>query len=139
MSRCRWDSIPDHLQSRVVMQSSGKVDVLPLVDASVQIPAEKHGVKMNKTEAAYYEILKREEEGSIILSQSVKLRLADNTWYTPDFLVFHRDGCDLAIEVKGGLIRDDAMVKFKIAREMYPIFRWKMMQKCKGEWREIRK
>jgi hypothetical protein len=66
--------------------------------------------------------------------EAVKLRLARNTWYTPDFLVirslpdptwwtpgqpreprvrleFH--------EVKGGFCRDDARAKFKIAAEQY--------------------
>jgi hypothetical protein len=47
------------------------------------------------------------------------------------------DGTVEMHEVKGGYIRDDALVKFKVARELYPQFRWRMWQYDKGEWRQV--
>lgn len=50
--------------------------------------------------------------------ESVKIRLADNTWYTPDFEVLTNEGIHIFYEVKGRWM-DDARVKFKTAAEMY--------------------
>ena len=93
---------------------------------------------MNKTEAAYAAHL------TLLtvewLFESVKLRLADRTWYTPDFLVIDR-GLALPVlafhEVKGGFIREDAWIKFKIAKELFPMFRFIAVQKTKDGWKEI--
>ena len=44
--------------------------------------------RMNKTEAAYAELLAARAHVGEILEfkfESLKLRLADRTWYTPDF------------------------------------------------------
>jgi hypothetical protein len=96
--------------------------------------------QMNKTEARYATRL----DGLIACGgvhshvfEGLKFRLADKTWYTPDFLVVLTDGRMELHEVKGGFIRDDAKVKYKVAREMFPMFGWRMMQWKQGEWREI--
>lgn len=86
---------------------------------------------MNKTEAAYALILEaRKRDGEIqdYLYEKVKLRLADNTFYTPDFFVLDKDGYVEFVEVKG-FLRDDALVKYKVAAEQYPWARWKMVRK----------
>jgi hypothetical protein len=51
--------------------------------------------------------------------EGVKLRLADNTFYTPDYAVMRSDGLMECHEVKG-FWQDDARAKVKIAAEMYP-------------------
>jgi hypothetical protein len=77
---------------------------------------------MNKTEQAYanrLEILKRTGFVLWYRFEGLKFRLADNTFYTPDFAVMLVDGFIECHEVKG-LWRDDARAKIKIAADMYP-------------------
>ncbi|MGE9659183.1 DUF1064 domain-containing protein, partial [Snodgrassella alvi] len=52
--------------------------------------------------------------------EGVKLRLADNTFYTPDYCVMRSDGMMEMHEVKG-FWQDDARVKIKVAADMYPL------------------
>ena len=77
---------------------------------------------MNKTEQAYADYLERLlRVGDIAWYrfEGVKLRLADNTFYTPDFAVMLGNGQMEMHEVKG-FWQDDARVKIKVAAEMYP-------------------
>jgi len=97
--------------------------------------------QMNKSEAAYgaqLELLKRAGEIQWYRFEGVKLRLADNTFYTPDFAVMSADGVMEMHEVKG-FWQDDARAKIKIAADMYP-FRFKAMtaraKKHGGGWEE---
>lgn len=76
----------------------------------------------NKTESAYEALLEaRRQAGTVAWYkfEGLKLRLADNTFYSPDFFVMLADGTLEAHEVKGHW-QDDARVKIKIAAEMYP-------------------
>lgn len=78
--------------------------------------------QMNKTEAAYAaELQARQVAGEVAWYrfEGIKLRLADNTFYTPDFAVMLADGQMEAHEVKG-FWRDDARAKIKIAADQYP-------------------
>ena len=66
--------------------------------------------------------------------ESVKFRLADATFYTPDFMVIAHD-CIEIVEVKGSYEREDARIKWKCAAEQFPWFRWivaRWMGKKKG-------
>lgn len=97
--------------------------------------------QMNKSEAAYgahLELLKRAGEIVWYRFEGVKLRLADNTFYTTDFAVMCADGVMEMHEVKG-FWQDDARAKIKIAAEMYP-FRFKAFKvrakKHGGGWEE---
>lgn len=91
---------------------------------------------MNKTEAAYaerLEMLRRAGEVAWWSFEAVKLRLADNTFYTPDFAVMLTGGLIEIHEVKGHW-EDDARVKIKVAAEQFP-FRFLAVQalpKSKG-------
>ncbi len=78
--------------------------------------------KMNQTEAAYAERLRALQHAGEILwhrFEGIKLRLADNTFYTPDFAVLAADGVMELHEVKG-FWQDDARAKIKIAADQYP-------------------
>lgn len=78
--------------------------------------------QMNKTEAAYAKTLEaRRVAGEVAWYrfEGIKLRLADNTFYSPDFLVMLADGSLEAHEVKGHWM-DDARVKIKVAADQYP-------------------
>ena len=95
---------------------------------------------MNKTERQYSEYL-----GDLVYSgevlwwrfEGLKLRLADNTFYTPDFAVLAKDFVMECREVKGHW-HDDARVKIKVAAAMYP-FRFMAVQavaaKNGGGWK----
>lgn len=77
---------------------------------------------MNQTEAAYGQHLERRKAAGEIAwykFEGIKLRLADNTFYTPDYAVMATDGVMEIHEVKG-FWQDDARVKIKVAAELYP-------------------
>lgn len=79
--------------------------------------------EMNQTEARYAAYLAdRQRTGDILWFkfEGVKLRLADNAFYTVDFFVLVADGTLEAHEVKGGLWQDDARLKIKVAQDLYP-------------------
>jgi hypothetical protein len=78
--------------------------------------------EMNKTEAAYNEHLKSMQLSGHLAwfkFEGLKFRLADNTFYTPDFMIMRPDGFMEAHEVKG-FWQDDAKVKIKVAADLYP-------------------
>ena len=78
--------------------------------------------QMNKTESEYYQYLKTLERANEVLwfkFEGLKFKLADNTTYTPDFVVMNKDGFIELHEVKGYWM-DDARVKIKVAADMYP-------------------
>lgn len=96
--------------------------------------------QMNKTETAYaqqLELRKRYGEIAWYRFEGIKLRLADNTFYTPDFAVMLSGGQMELHEVKG-YWTDDARVKTKVAAEQYP-FRvigvTKLPAKAGGGWK----
>lgn len=90
---------------------------------------------MNRTEARYADSLKaRQAAGDVLWHrfEGLKLRLADSTFYTPDFAVMRADGQIECHEVKG-YWQDDARVKIKVAAEMYP-FRFIAVTASKAGW-----
>lgn len=102
-----------------------------------------HSTGMNKTETAYSQVLDRRVVAGEILEwrfEPMRLRLADNTFYTPDFAVQLLCGTLELIDVKGrrgsgpGGWEDDARVKIKVAAETYHWFRFVGICKTKGGW-----
>ena len=96
--------------------------------------------QMNKLEARYaahLDILKAAGDVNWWAYEAVKLRLADNTFYTPDFIVWTKDW-HLDIHETKGWLREDANVKFKVAKEMFPIFGFRMLFFQGGRWQERR-
>lgn len=77
---------------------------------------------MNKTEARYDAYLwEQRHAGAVVWHkfEPLKLRLADSTFYSPDFAVLLADGFLEMHEVKG-FWEDDARVKIKVAASIYP-------------------
>lgn len=77
---------------------------------------------LNRTEEAYARDLRDAQTAGDVLwfrFEGVKLRLADNTFYTPDFAVMLSNGQLEMHEVKG-FWTDDARVKIKVAADQYP-------------------
>lgn len=91
---------------------------------------------MNKSEAWFLDWLRADPENMVIRYEPIKLRLADRTYYTPDFLVIRGDGAVVFHEVKGGFWEDDARVKIKVAAETYPefVFRAAVVKKVRGTY-----
>lgn len=95
--------------------------------------------KMNKTEQAYADLLEQKRIAGEIAwyrFEGLKLRLADNTFYSPDFAVMRADGLMECHEVKG-YWRDDARAKIKIAADLYPFLFLAVMKRAKkdgGGW-----
>jgi hypothetical protein len=78
--------------------------------------------KANKTEAAYGDFLElRRRAGEVLWFkfEGMKFKLADNTFYTPDYPVLLADGTMEMHEVKGFML-EDANVKIKVAADLYP-------------------
>lgn len=78
---------------------------------------------MNKTEQAYAATLEQRRHAGEVAwfkFEGIKLRLADNTFYSPDFAVMLADGRLEMHEVKGYWL-DDARAKIKIAADLYPM------------------
>lgn len=99
--------------------------------------------QMNKTEAAYAAWLESEKQAGRVVwfaFEALKFRLADATFYTPDFAVQLASGELQAHEVKGHWI-DDARAKIKIAAELFPVAFIAVQAKAKkdgGGWsREV--
>ena len=117
------------------------------------------GCDGNRWEKEYaLELEARRQAGNVLWwgYQAIKLRLADRTWYTPDFAVLEFQQASLVlrpgegrptimpklpeipklhfIEIKG-FMRDDANVKFKVAAEQFPCFCFRMYGRAKsGGW-----
>jgi hypothetical protein len=81
---------------------------------------------MNRLEADYAASLDARQAAGDILGwrfEPIKLRLADKTYYSPDFLVI---GADLGVELHEvkGFMRDDANVKLKVAASQFGWFKF---------------
>ena len=86
--------------------------------------------------AAHLESLRIAGKIEWYVFDAVKLRLAENTFYTPDFFVMLANGEIEVREVKG-FWEDDARVKIKVAADKFP-FRFigvtKRTKKSGGGW-----
>lgn len=93
---------------------------------------------MNQTEAQYAGYLDGMKHTGEIVAwayEAVKLRLADKTFYTPDFIVIRADGGIELHEVKGHW-EDDARVKIKVAATQHPWFVFRAVKySCHGGWK----
>ena len=88
---------------------------------------------MNKTEFDWFlelDALRKAGEVQWYGFEAVTLKLAHATRYTPDFAVLWADGSMSMDEVKG-FWRDDARVKIKVAARLFPMFRFRAIQRGK--------
>ena len=93
---------------------------------------------MNKLEMSYRDslaMMKMAGEIHDFRFEALKLRLADRTTYSPDFLVIRNDGSVELHEVKG-FWEDDARVKIKVAAELFPWFQFKAYSRKAALWIE---
>ena len=96
---------------------------------------------MNKTEAEFARRLATNWRAGVIdgwAYESVTLKIADRCRYTPDFIAWTNLNRSIVFyEIKGGFARDDAIVKFKAAREMFKWAEFQMWSKNKGVWKRL--
>jgi hypothetical protein len=91
--------------------------------------------ELNKTEIEYQRLLEnRKQLGEIIWYKfdGINLRLADKTFYKPDFFVMLKSG-ELEVHEVKGFWTDDARVKIKVAASIYPL-RFLAVTKKSGGW-----
>jgi hypothetical protein len=74
--------------------------------------------------------------------EGARLRLADALTYTPDWMCTQYSTVDelhrvTFFEVKGRKKWDDAIAKFKMAKEIHKWARFEMWQKLDGQWSQI--
>lgn len=144
---CNWKGCPP-LVKRACHGSLAKSahDPLGLVKTKTKAngrTVRREAGKMNKTEARYAEHLEKKKLAGEILSywfEPVKFRLADNTYYSIDFMVMLVDGTIEFHEVKGTskgkpYVEDDAAVKIKVAAEHMP-FTFRMVWFAESEWKQ---
>ena len=115
--------------------------------------ARRKAGEMNKTEAAYDSylgLLLRAGEIDGYKFEGIKLKLADNCFFTPDFLVMAKDGVLELHDTKGTTkklrtsgekesvpwIEEDAKIKLKLVAELYP-FRVFAVYKTKDGWQKM--
>jgi len=110
----------------------------PLSEAEPKAKSMAHD-GMNKTEERFAaELDAMQREGAIVewKFEAIRLKLAHRTTYTPDFFIRYADGRLRFVEIKG-FLRDDAAVKFKLAREAYPWAVFSMLRRVGGEWKPV--
>lgn len=102
----------------------------------VKAKARRVPGRMNKTEAAWALQLEAERRDGAVLAyhfEAVTFKVGDDCRYTPDFFVVLADGSIRFDEIKG-FIRDDALVKVKVAARMFPWFTFRVVRRVKGAW-----
>lgn len=66
--------------------------------------------------------------------EPIRLRLAQQTTLTPDFLIERKVGERLEFHETKGWKREDAMVKLKVAAHMYSIFQFFLVTRKNRTW-----
>lgn len=140
----RWteQELTDHLRRRGV-PGSPRVPVdtsaPPFLPPANQAGAFARGRmpkdRMNKLEAAYgayLDVLKHSGEVLWWRFQPLKLRLADGSYFTPDFGVL-TSSCLFEFHETKGFWREAARVRIKIAAELFP-FKFIAIKKVGGGW-----
>lgn len=87
--------------------------------------------KLNRTERAYLARLRCLYPHVGV--QNITLKLGDDCRYTPDFSVLDENGRFVFHEVKG-FLRDDALVKLKVAARQFRMFHFVLVRKNGTGW-----
>ena len=99
---------------------SGASDV-HMPRAALQHPSPVRDRFRSNTERRYAAVLETHKRAGDIdewYYEPMKLRLAEKCFYSPDFLIRRADNLEIH-EVKG-FIREDSIVKLKVAARLYP-------------------
>jgi hypothetical protein len=127
--------LPPRYQAQLAAQLHSKPATKPLPKdglTGIRCQPSADEAKLNKTEREYLGLL-RSASPAWIGVQAVTLKLGDDCRYTPDFVVLDAAGVLWAHEVKG-FMRDDALVKLKVAARKFNWIRFVLARKEKGAW-----
>lgn len=96
-------------------------------------PRDRYKSKLERKHAANLGLRKAAGEILDWKYEPIRIRLADNTFYTIDFLLLMADETIEAHEVKGWHpnIRD-SRTRWKMAAEVLPWFRWRFITQPRG-------
>ena len=97
----------------------------------------------SRTEQRYALLLDHRLREGIVqrwVHQPLKLDLGEKCFYTPDFLVIETAHPSVLrlVETKGAYVREDAMVKLKVAAKQHPYFVFVYAQWKDEVWTEAR-
>lgn len=129
-------TLPAHIQKQI-NESKGVTSPTDYAIQSMKAKAVPHDSRMNKTERNYSEHLQKLKTAGDIIDwahEPFNLRLADRTFYKPDFIVVSPKRFIEIHEVKGRWM-DDALVKIKVAAENHPWFTFKAVFNENGHWK----
>jgi len=121
--------VPGHLSRAVIVDARPSVAT---AKARLSISPSANESKLNKTERAYLQVL-RVRGFHFVGIQNITLKLGDDCRYTPDFNHLDEDGRLIFSEVKG-FMRDDALVKLKVAARVFSIFQFVLVRKNGSGW-----
>jgi hypothetical protein len=91
----------------------------------------------NKLETAFAAVLRAENPGVQIREQAVTWQIGNGVRYTPDIMIVEPGRLE-AYETKGGLFRDDAKVKIKVAASIWPQITFFLVWRKAGVWHRQR-
>lgn len=102
------------------------------VPACLEVRPSSDEMHLNKTEREYLMFI-RHLGFSWVGVQNITLKLGHDCRFTADFVTIDKNGHIQAREVKG-FMRDDALVKLKVAARMFPFLEFIVVRKTKGGW-----
>lgn len=129
-----FNTLPEHVRKQIDQKGKQATDY---AIESMKVKAYPHDHRMNKTEKNYSQHLEKLKAVGEIhdwAHEPFNLRLADRTFYKPDFIVVSNDGHIMIDEVKGRWM-DDALVKIKVAAENHPWFIFRAVFSERGSYR----
>jgi hypothetical protein len=135
------DHLAEHLRRRSLAGSPPCIDtsIPPFLPPANEAGAFARGRMpdegMNKTEAAYAQHLEMRKRAGEVLwyrFEPLKLRLADGSYFKPDFGVLTRD-CLFELHETKGFWREAARVRIKIAAALFP-FKFIAIKRTQGGW-----
>lgn len=109
--------------------------------ASQKKPPRKQKMNVTETRFLHRYILPWMESGEITQwkFEGLRFNLGPGATYTPDFMVVQKSRQIALYEIKNRQIWEDAIVKFKWAREEFPAFTFHMFQHTRttDNWEEL--
>ena len=132
------DVMREHIDAALGSPEMGRVHPAKNEVAPKTTDPRDRMTQVERRMADVLEMRKRSGEVREWWYEALKLRVGlDQSWYIPDYLVLLTDGSLEVIEVKGKQVWEDSRVKWKAAKMLYPFMRWRFIQWCDGEWREM--
>jgi hypothetical protein len=121
------------MRKRGLKPSSGQVPAQPKART---MPAVDYAPYRSRWEKEYAEHLELQRMAKVISwwkYEPMTFRLADGAKFKPDFMVGYGPAVIEFDEIKG-FERPAAILRWKVAAELYPMFRWRMLTKRDGAW-----